>query len=162
MKKPVDRGQEFTSPRNTSLAFTTREIVSRRGQWERARGAGAFWGGMWGLLLGAAFFVVPGIGLVLTAGPLVAWIVGALEGAVVVGGIGAIGAGLFSIGLRKDSDLRYEVAIKTDRYLLMVHGTAAEAARAHEILKGTNPAELNVHPLQPAARQEAEPVLVSR
>jgi hypothetical protein len=125
-------------------------------------GAGAFWGGIWGLLLGAAFFVVPGIGLVLMAGPLVAWIAGALEGAVVVGGIGAIGAGLFSIGLPRDTVLNYEVAIKTDRYLLLVHGTAAEAASAREIMQGTHPAELNMHSLQPAAPQEAEPVLVSR
>jgi len=44
---------------------------------------GAFWGGLWGLLVGAAFFVIPGIGLILVAGPLVAWIVSALEGAVV-------------------------------------------------------------------------------
>src|ERR1022692_4431693 len=54
---------------------------------------GAFWGGLWGLLLGSAFFAIPGIGPVLVAGPLVAWIVGALEGGVVVGGLGAIGAG---------------------------------------------------------------------
>jgi uncharacterized membrane protein len=45
---------------------------------------GAFWGGFWGLLFGAAFFAIPGIGPVLVAGPLVTWIVGALEGAVVV------------------------------------------------------------------------------
>ena len=48
---------------------------------------GAFWGGLWGLLFGAAFFVVPGIGPIAVAGPLVGWIVGALEGAVVVGGL---------------------------------------------------------------------------
>src|SRR5580704_8463518 len=52
---------------------------------------GAFWGGFWGLLVGSAFFAIPGIGPVLVAGPLVAWIVGALEGAVVVGGLSAIG-----------------------------------------------------------------------
>ena len=33
---------------------------------------GAFWGGLWGLLFGAAFFWVPGIGPVLIGGPLVA------------------------------------------------------------------------------------------
>jgi len=49
--------------------------------------AGAFWGGICGMLFGAAFFVIPGIGPLLVAGPLVAWIVGALEGAVVVGGV---------------------------------------------------------------------------
>ena len=47
---------------------------------------GAFWGGFWGLLFGSAFFVVPGIGPLLVAGPLVMWIIGALEGAVVTGG----------------------------------------------------------------------------
>ena len=53
---------------------------------------GAFWGGGWGWLFGAAFFAVPGLGPILVAGPLVAWIVGALEGAVVVGGLSALGA----------------------------------------------------------------------
>src|SRR5712692_4140250 len=85
---------------------------------------GAFWGAVWGLLFGAAFFVVPGIGPVLVAGPVAAWIVAALEGAVVVGGLSAIGAGLYSIGIPKDSILQYEVALKADKFLLIVHGTA--------------------------------------
>ena len=102
------------------------------------------------MLFGAAFFVIPGIGPLLVAGPLVAWIVGALEGAVVVGGAGAIGAGLFSIGIPKDSVLNYELALKTDKYLLMVQGTASEVDRAREILRGTHPAELQTHSLQPA------------
>ncbi len=123
---------------------------------------GACWGGIWGLLFGAAFFVIPGIGPILAAGPVVAWIVGALEGAVVVGGVGAIGAGLYSIGLPKDSVLEYEVALKTDRFLLMVHGTADQAAKAREILKGTHPAKMNTFPLQHAEREEPEPVLVAK
>ena len=123
--------------------------------------AGAFWGGIWGLLFGAAFFAIPGIGPVLVAGPLVAWIIGALEGAVVVGGISAIGAGLFSIGLPKDSILKYEIALKTDRFLLLVHGTAEEAARAHDIIERTHPAELHTHPLK-SARQEPEPAAAAR
>lgn len=47
-----------------------------------------YWGKMgafWGLLLGSAFFLIPGVGPLLVAGPLVGWIVGALGGAVVVG-----------------------------------------------------------------------------
>ena len=43
-----------------------------------------FWGGIWALLLGSAFFWVPGLGPLLVAGPLVAWIVGALETAAVI------------------------------------------------------------------------------
>src|SRR5208337_1976644 len=45
---------------------------------------GAFWGGLWGMLVGSAFFIIPGVGPILVAGSAVAWIVGALEGAVVV------------------------------------------------------------------------------
>ena len=40
---------------------------------------GAFWGGFWGLLFGSAFFWMPGIGPLVVAGPLVTWILAALE-----------------------------------------------------------------------------------
>ena len=96
---------------------------------------GAFWGGLWGFIFGSAFFWVPGIGPIAVAGPLVSWIVGALEGAVVVGGLSALGAGLYSIGIPKDSILKYETAIKSDQFLVIAHGTADEAARARKILK---------------------------
>jgi hypothetical protein len=112
---------------------------------------GAFWGGFWGLLFGSALFVVPGLGPLLVAGPLVAWIVGALEGAAVVGGLSAIGAGLFSIGIPKDSVLEYEAAIKSDKFLLVVHGTPTDVAKAKEIFESTKPAHLAVH-------SHAEPV----
>jgi uncharacterized membrane protein len=117
---------------------------------------GAFWGGFWGMLFGAAFFAIPGLGPVMVAGPLVAWIVAALENAVVVGGISAIGAGLYSVGIPKDSVLKYDVALKTDKFLLLVHGTAEEATRAHALLQGTNPIELNTHALKQT--EESEPV----
>jgi len=94
---------------------------------------GAFWGGLWGWLFGAAFFAIPGIGPVLVAGPLVAWMVGALEGAVVIGGLPAVGAGLYSIGIPKDSIVRYETALKSDKFLLIAHGAAEEVAKAKEI-----------------------------
>src|SRR5664280_908404 len=75
--------------------------------------AGAFWGGIWGMLFGSAFFLIPGVGPLLVAGPLVGWIVGALEGAVVVGGLSAIGAGLYSLGIPKNSILQYETALRS-------------------------------------------------
>jgi hypothetical protein len=46
-----------------------------------------------------------------------------LEGAVVGGGVSALGAGLVSIGIPKDSVIKYEAALKTDKFLLIVHGT---------------------------------------
>ena len=99
--------------------------------------AGAFWGGIWGLLFGAAFLVVPGLGPVLVAGPLVAAIVGGLESSIVVGGLSALGAGLVSLGVPKNSVLDYESAIQAGKYLLVAHGAEAEVNRAREILKTT-------------------------
>jgi uncharacterized membrane protein len=106
---------------------------------------GAFWGGFWGLLFGSGFFLIPGIGPLLVAGPLVSWIVGALEGAVVVGGLSAIGAGLYSLGIPKDSILRYETALKTGKYVLIVHGSMDETTHAKEILNCTKPETLEHH-----------------
>src|ERR1022692_3345572 len=106
---------------------------------------GAFWGGFWGLLFGSAFFMIPGLGPILAAGPVVAWIVGAVESAVVVGGVSALGAGLYSMGIPKDSIVKYETALKTDQFLLIAHGTAAEVAKAKDIIETTHPAQLSLH-----------------
>ena len=106
---------------------------------------GAFWGGLWGMLFGAAFFAIPGIGPVLVAGPLVAWIIGALEGAVVVGGLSAVGAGLYSIGIPKDSVVQYEAALKSDKFLVLAHGTPAEVAKARDIMHTTRAVGVEMH-----------------
>ena len=116
---------------------------------------GAFWGGFWGLLFGSALFAIPGIGPILVAGPLVAWIVAGLEGAVVVGGVSALGAGLVSIGIPKDSVIKYETALKTDKFLLIVHGTTDAVAKAKDIIGGTNHISYAVH----GETVHAEPVL---
>ena len=97
---------------------------------------GAFWGGFWGLLFGSAFFWVPGFGQILVAGPLVAAIVGALEEAAVVGGLSAVGAGLYSIGIPKDSVIKYETALKAKKFVVIAHGTPQEVKRANEIMNG--------------------------
>jgi hypothetical protein len=106
---------------------------------------GAFWGWIWGCLFGSAFFFIPGIGPLLIAGPLVGWLVGALESAAVVGGLSALGAGLFSLGIPKDSILKYETALKTDKFLLLAHGSMDEITRAKEILNRTKPETLEHH-----------------
>jgi len=106
---------------------------------------GAFWGGFWGLLFGSAFFAIPGIGPILVAGPLVAWIVAGLEGAAVVGGVSALGAGLISIGIPKDSVLKYETALRTDKFLLVVHGSEEDVNTAKNIIAGTEHSFYTVH-----------------
>jgi len=113
---------------------------------------GAFWGGLWGLLFGAAVFWVPAIGPVLVGGSLVAWIVAGLENAVVVGGLSAIGAGLYSIGIPKNSVVTYETAIKAGQYLVVAHGTSAETEKARSVLNALKPADLTNHVLEPGVQ----------
>jgi hypothetical protein len=106
---------------------------------------GALWGSVWGMLLGAGFFAIPGIGPVLIAGPLLGWVLGALEGAVVTGGMTAIGAGLYGLGIPKDSVLKYEMALKSNKFILVAHGTADDAAQARKILHATQPHAFDTH-----------------
>ena len=100
-------------------------------------GRGAFWGSLWGLLFSPAVFILPGIGLLALAGPVVVALVSALEGAVVVGSISALGAAMMQIGVPKDQAIKYETALKVDKFVLLIHGTAAEVAQARSVLSGS-------------------------
>ena len=88
------------------------------------------------------------------AGPVVGWLVGALGEAVLVGGLSALGAALFSQGIPKDSVLKYETAVKSGKFVIIAHGTALEATRARDIISATNPEALEDHPLSPEAVKE--------
>jgi hypothetical protein len=68
--------------------------------------------------LGSAFYFIPGIGPVIVFGPLVSWIVRALEGAVMVGELSVLGAGLHSIGISKNNIIQYEAALNSDKFML--------------------------------------------
>ena len=90
------------------------------------------------------------MGPVLVGGPLVTWIVAGLEDALVVGGLSAIGAGLYSIGIPKNSIVAYETAIKAGEFLVVAHGTSDETAKAKNILSALKPSDLTDHVLEPA------------
>lgn len=106
---------------------------------------GAFWGGLWGLFVGGIFMTLPVIGPVVVLGHLAAMLLGAAEGAILVGGVSALAGALVSVGIPKDSVIRYEEAVKADQFLVMAHGTPAEVARAKDILHAALPTELTVH-----------------
>ena len=91
MKKMSIVGKDYHTDEHVVGYYNTGDRMKYWGK------LGAFWGGLWGMLFGAAAFAIPGVGPVLVAGPLVAWIVGALEGAVVVGGMGNIWGGLIGV-----------------------------------------------------------------
>ena len=106
---------------------------------------GAWVGGIFGLLVGAAFVWVPGVGPLVVAGSMASVLLGGLEGAVA----GAASAGLLgwlmSLGISEQHILKYEQHVKAGKYLVIAHGPADEVARARTILAGTGPAELTTH-----------------
>ncbi len=106
---------------------------------------GAIWGGLWGLMFGSAFFFIPGIGPLLAAGPLVGWMVAALESAVVVGGLSALGAGLYSIGIPKDSIIEFETQIKAGKFAVIAHGSPENIAKAKDTMASTAHQGMNQH-----------------
>lgn len=106
---------------------------------------GAFWGGLWGLFFGGLFMTIPVIGPVVVLGHLGAIVLGAVEGAVLGGGLSALGAALFSIGIPKNSIIDYEAAVKNDSFLVMVDGSPEEVGRAKTILAAAKPSRLDVH-----------------
>ncbi|MCA9609187.1 MAG: hypothetical protein KC619_26480 [Myxococcales bacterium] len=110
---------------------------------------GAFWGSVFGILFAPAFFVVPGIGPILTGGIIGSAIMGMLEGgllgAAAGAGLSTLGAALVSLGIPEDSVLHYERQLGADRYVLLVHGDSAEVARAREIL-ARMATETTIHP----------------
>ena len=78
-------------------------------------------------------------------GYLATMVISAIEGAIVVGGLSALGAALYSSGIPKDSVLAYESAVKADGFLVMAHGPAEEVARAKAILGTLSPSRVDLH-----------------
>ena len=139
MKKLSIVGKDYHTEEDVVGYYNTGDRMKKWGK------MGAFWGGFWGILFGSAFFIIPGIGPIAVGGPLVASIVGGLEGAVAVGGLSALGAGLFGMGIPKDSVLKYETAVKSDKYLVIAHGAIDEVKKAQKILKAQGNADVTVH-----------------
>ena len=115
---------------------------------------GAFWGGLWGLFTGGLILTIPVVGHVIVLGCLAAMVISTVEGAALVGGLSALGAALYSVGVPKDSVIQYEAAVKADGFLVMAHGTALEMARAKAILATSNPSRLDVHAVAKPANSE--------
>ncbi len=139
MKKLSVVGKDYQTEETVIGYYNTGDRMATWGKF------GLFWGSIWGLLFGSAFLIIPGLGPVMVGGPLVSWIIGALETALVTGGLTALGGALASIGIAKDSVLRYETALKANKFLLIAHGTAQEVERARSILMQHKAEEAVVH-----------------
>ena len=106
---------------------------------------GAFWGGLWGLFFGGLFIATPVAGPIFVVGFLATMAASAVLDAVLVGGLSALGAALYGIGIPKNSVLSYESDIKADKFLVMARGSDSEVERAKTILQAANASRVEIH-----------------
>ena len=106
---------------------------------------GAFWGGLWSLFFGGVVLTVPVLGPVVALGYIGAMAISVLEGAILVGGLSAISAALYGMGIPKDSVLKYETAISNDRFLVMAHDTPERMLIARHILETSGAEQVDAH-----------------
>ena len=125
---PIDHisvvGQDLQSETRFNGYVTTGDIAGP------SAATGAWVGGLFGLLVGSALLFPPAAGPLIVLGPLAAAASGAVQGAVVAGGIGAI-VGHF---VAKRHIPKYERLVRAGSYLVVVHGTEQDVARAQQVL----------------------------
>lgn len=132
-------GKDFRTEEHALGYYNTGDRVRFWGK------TGAFWGALAGMLFSSAFLIIPVIGHIIVLGPLVATVIGGLEGAAVAGGTSALFAALVGLGIPKDSVVQYENEVKAGRFLVLAQGTTEEIARAREILPGASPTIIGQH-----------------
>jgi len=118
---------------------------------------GAWVGGIFGLLAGAAFLWLPGVGPLVVAGSLAAVLLGGVEGAAAGAALSGVLGWLFSLGVSREKILKYEEAVRAGKFLVVAHGTADDVERARQILAPSAAEQLDTH----APEESAQPAAVS-
>lgn len=132
-------GRDFETE---SEPFDDGRVDRRAKAWDRRR---AFWAGMWQRLNGSAMFMIPGLGPLLAAGPVVGWVGAALERGAPAGGMTALGAGLRDIGIRGESVVHYEARLRAGNYVVVAQGSPARASLTGGALARTAHDGVDVH-----------------
>lgn len=95
---------------------------------------GCLWGGFWGVVIGGVLFAVPAADGFEMFGFLGDALVAAAEGALIIGGIAALGAAIYSFGRPVGSVLKYGSVATAGTYLIVAKGRANAAAFARQFL----------------------------
>jgi hypothetical protein len=104
---------------------------------------GATFGALTGLVVALGALVIPGIGPVIAAGPLVAGLTGALTGAVAGAATGGLVGGLLSLDVPPAEAGRYAEGVRRGGTLVAVRAPREQAALVEHILDRHNPADID-------------------
>jgi hypothetical protein len=109
-------------------------FVSPREYARAGAATGAWFGGLFGLCIGAAFLILPGVGPIVVAGPLTAAVLAGIEGALAGTALGGLAGALVGWGVPRDKALKYETHVKGGKFLVVVRGEPEVVARARSLL----------------------------
>ena len=112
-------------------------------------GTGAALGGLGGLLLGAVALTLPGLGLLVAAGPLATLIAGTTAGVVTGGLLGA----LHGMGIPEYEAKAYEAGIREGHSHVFVRTSAPEADRVAELMRQQHAVRVDIHDATAVSQQ---------
>ena len=122
--------QNIESTKQVHGFITAGDVVAQ------SASSGAWMGGFFGLLVGAAFIWVPGVGPLFVAGPFAAMLLGGAEGVLAGAAGGGLLGALFGWGVSKEHIIKYEESIRSGKYLVVANGDEAQVNQARAILGG--------------------------
>ncbi|VAW74574.1 hypothetical protein MNBD_GAMMA15-2027 [hydrothermal vent metagenome] len=105
---------------------------------------GEFWNRVSRMLGPTACFWGGGYGPYAAVGSIVAVLIDG-DGLTITGGLRALGAALYALGVPGNNALRYEVMVGEGSLLLVVHGNRAEVEQASDTIASTDGVEMAVH-----------------
>ena len=120
-------------------------FVSRGDYVKAGAESGSLFGGLFGLCVGAGFLTLPGLGLVVVAGPIAAALLAGIEGALAGTALGSLAGALVGWGVPKDRAIKYENHVKGGKFLIVVRSMPEVVARAHSLLAAQGPDHIDVY-----------------
>ncbi len=99
--------------------------------------AGVVLGGLAGLLIGVGSFAIPGLGVLVAAGPLAGLLSGAVTGGIV--------GGLVDLGVPEEEGRRYEEEIRSGRILLSMRASEGKVNDIAQVLRNEGAVEVKTH-----------------
>ena len=117
-----------------------------RGEYAKAGAeTGTWFGGLFGLVMGAGFLILPGLGFVVVAGPIAAALLAGIEGALAGTALGSLAGALVGWGVPKDRALKYETQVKGGKFLVIVRSNPEVVSRARSLLATHGPDHIDVY-----------------
>ncbi len=124
--------------------------VNENGRGSSLTRVGISWSGIRGMLVGSGFCLIPGVGSVVVAGPLLRWIIRSMGDRASPDKLGAMAAGLHELGIPKNTILRCEGALKAGKVVLIAEGSAMAMILAREVFRRTPVEVIEQHVRLPA------------